>query len=281
MGLGSMAAIKNCHNIIFAAFLLFVLSAAIASCGNDTSDLIVMEATTPATTAPTKLTTPTLPSSPTALPSVTASPTLQPTATTIPPTRTPMPTVTPVILTEQETAAALLTAEDFPPTWTTGGPGSFISVEKSETFSFLCQKMERRAMFTVEANFRDDRGPFLTHAVIVYPPETASNALAAFQEAAATCDEWEASLHFGNPIPMRLIPSSFPEIGDEFLSIRTAAAEPPDAIVFPTDSLFIQHGNSLIFISQVAQNADSVDEALVEQLAHRALEKLDAVLASQ
>lgn len=197
------------------------------------------------------------------------------------PTPTALPTTTPSPLSQGEAEAALLTLEAFPREWSVGGPGSIIKVETDDTYSFLCKSMERRTLLSVTTTFRNEAGLFLTHAILVYPTNAAPEAMAALREAAETCDSWEAPLHFGSPVPMHVVPSSFPAMGDDSLHVRTAMDGESDAVNFPTDSIFIRRADTIIFISQNAQNLEMVDDAQLEELAQKALEKLDAVLASR
>jgi hypothetical protein len=268
-------------NKLLIPTLLLTIIVILTSCDPE----ILAQATAIPTISASNTPQPTATQTPTQTATATATPTATP--TNIPsPTATNTPTVTPTPRppTEEELTTALLTLEDLPSGWIiepgTSEEESGNVEEEGETYSFLCAELPRRALLTVDKDFqKGDFGPFLTHSMTLYPPGTATDALADIRDAVEACSEYETTLDDGTVATMRVQPMSFAQLGEDRFAVRMTMEDLPFIGVMEFDSVYIVHNDVIMRVMQTALGmSGGVDSEQTETFAQLGLEKLEQVL---
>lgn len=263
---------KTTNVMLKSSFVLLFVVIIIAGCSTGPSENAVQTAISKTETAR-----PTITATPQPSKTPTITPTATPTSTNTPtPTPTFTSTPTPKPLTQADLEKALISLDDLPAGWAVR-PGEDKGNEASkETFTFLCQEYQRKAIDSASVDFQKSQlGPFLSHSVTVYPPGEAGSQLVKMHSAVDQCPTFKDTQN-GTTFDWTVTPISFPQLGDQSFAIRLSSEFALGII--EVDSVYIQIGDTITSVQYMVMGLQSIDSTQTEQFARMAEGKLFQVL---
>ncbi len=183
-------------------------------------------------------------------------------------------------------AKALLTSSDVPQDWRRVS----LDVQLSEA-----QPCGQRLPLLEAAHGREqvrfaggETGPFLTHLVVAYPPETAGTALPATRELLGSCRKWTQTYE-GRELTFSVADLSLTPIGEEMVAVRLTIEGIAggdgivgglfgDLITARSQVIVARRGDAVFLLAHTDAGLGSpdVDTERTERLARRADERLQA-----
>jgi len=185
-------------------------------------------------------------------------------AETITTTSTAPPADESTTVPDTELDEVLLTLDDMPPGYTLTGPG-----EESDNPVCNDQDVDDIVPNTDSANgdqfSAGPTGPFISSVAARYEDaDLANEALDAFIDLLAQCDNMIELPSDQGPITLVLSPLSFNQVGDRTLALRGTSTEGPAPIT--ADQVFAVVDDTLIGLVNITAFANTPDAALSEQL---------------
>lgn len=181
-------------------------------------------------------------------------------------------------LTAEQARSALLVAADLPTGWIaepdTGAPKKDSSgdYDQCPAYDAVMQRVSRAD--DVSAEFTAPDGSDVSEALLPLAETDAQGMLADFSEAVTACKKLTTQMDSGVAFDMYFTALSFPQLADETFAFRTTATVFGRTVNL--DMAVVRRGGVLVFIVQ--QAGEAIDTALTEEVARRAVTKVDAAL---
>lgn len=182
-------------------------------------------------------------------------------------------------LTVEQARSALLVAADLPTGWTAepdnGAPKKDSSGDNDPcpAYDAVTQKVSQADDIATDLTSPD--GSEVSEALIPMSEPDAKALFAEYSAAVTACKTLTIVPDDGVPFEMRFVALSFPQLADETFAFRVTATVLSRTMYI--DTAVVRRGGVLVFI--VPKPGETVDTALTEDVARRAIMKVDAVLA--
>lgn len=170
---------------------------------------------------------------------------------------------------------ALLSLEDMPTGFTTVPPD-----DEDDRGSQPCGKsteLRHNAVETKEAEFTKGAfGPIISHVASTFKSGEAKDRFDQARTIFEGCPSWTETDEKGETVEYRLSPLSFPRLGDQAYAMRMDVKT--GGAVAQADIVFVRRGDVIFLLGNTVGGLGvaMVDSALTEQLARKAVEKLQA-----
>jgi hypothetical protein len=260
--------IKTTNAVLKPSYIILFVVIIIAGCTTGPSEHAIQAAISLTETAKPTLTAIPQPSNTPTVTS-TAAPTSTSTST---PTPTFTPTPTPKPLTQAALEKALISLDDLPAGWAVRAGEDKGDEANKETFTFLCQEYQRKAIANASVDFQKAQlGSFLLHSVTAYPPGEAGDQFAKMRSAVDQCATFKDTQD-GTTTDWTVTPISFPKLGDQSFAIRLSSEFALGII--EVDSVYIRIGDTITSLQYMVLGLQSIDSTQTELFARLAEEKL-------
>jgi hypothetical protein len=182
-------------------------------------------------------------------------------------------------LTAEQAKGALLAASDLPTGWVaeldTGAVKKDSSGDYDEcpAYDAAMQKVSRAD--DIAADFTAPDGSDFSEALLPLAEEDAKDLFAEFSAAVTACKKLTTKTDDGVAFDMHFMALSFPQLADETFAFRTTATVLGRTMNL--DMAMARRGGVLAFIVQ--QASETIDTGLTEEVARRAVTKVDAALS--
>jgi hypothetical protein len=181
-------------------------------------------------------------------------------------------------LTAEQAKSALLAATDLPTGWTAepdaGAPKKDSSgdYEQCPAYEAVMQKVSQADHVSTDLTAPD--GSEVSETLLPMAEADAKGLLASFPAAVTACKKLTAKTDTGAPFDMYFLALSFPQLADETFAFRTTATVLGRTVNL--DMAIVRRGGVLLFIVQ--RSGETIDTALTEEVARRAVTKVDTAL---
>ncbi|WP_436528313.1 hypothetical protein [Actinoplanes sp. HUAS TT8] len=181
-------------------------------------------------------------------------------------------------LTVEQARGALLTAADLPTGWTvkpgTDSPKKDTTGQYAQCPAYDAVMPKVSQADTVDSDFTAPDGADLSEALLPMPEADAKDLCAEFSAAVTACKKLSDQTDDGVPFDMYFLALSFPQLADETFAFRATATVFGKTMNF--DTTVVRRGGVLVVIVQ--QAGATIDTGLTEDVARRAVTKIDAAL---
>lgn len=172
---------------------------------------------------------------------------------------------------------ALLTVTDLPTGWS-AKPDESSSARDSTGDYPECPKYaavteKTAAMDDISAEFTSPAGSDVDEGILPMTEPAARQLLTEFADAVTACKKVTSKAADGVPFDLYLTALSFPKLADDTFAVRATATV--SGITINLDTALIRRGSVLIGVVQTTRG--TIDTATTEDIARRALAKLNSV----